>query len=101
MTAAITPRAQDVLLAYMPLGVIQLPSLGLSLLKGALEHRGVRWDVRYFNLEGGAAQSVSHSMSICGNTWHVGTFDFRVSPATFTPDTTETDQWASRTDGCD
>jgi ribosomal peptide maturation radical SAM protein 1 len=51
MTAATTDYGRDVLLAYMPLGVIQLPSLGLSLLKGGLERRGVRCDVRYFNLE--------------------------------------------------
>jgi hypothetical protein len=55
--------------------------------------------IQYY-LEGGGAQTLTHPMSICGNTWHVGTFDFRVTPAVFTPDGSESDQWASRTDQC-
>jgi hypothetical protein len=53
-----------------------------------------------YNLGGTSAQTVTHAMSICGNMWHVGTFDFRTSPATFTPGGTETDQWSTRTEGC-
>ncbi len=53
-----------------------------------------------YNLEGGATQMVTHAMSTCGNTWHVGRFDFGVSPATFTPDGGETAQWSTRTDEC-
>jgi hypothetical protein len=53
-----------------------------------------------YNLEGGATQSVAHAMSTCGNMWHVGTFDFRVSPAVFASGGSESDQWATRTDEC-
>lgn len=52
------------------------------------------------SLEGGAATTVTRAMGTCGNMWHVGTFDFRTSPATFTPAGTESSTWASRTEGC-
>lgn len=53
-----------------------------------------------YNLEGGAPATLTRAMATCGNTWHVGTFDFRVSPATFVPDGTESDAWATRTEEC-
>lgn len=39
-----------VLLITMPFGSIFSPSLGVSLLKGALENRGIRCDIRYLQL---------------------------------------------------
>ena len=44
-------KPPGVLLAYMPMGLIQMPSLGLSLLKAGLVREGMACDVRYFNLE--------------------------------------------------
>jgi ribosomal peptide maturation radical SAM protein 1 len=44
-------KPDRVLLAYMPFGLIQTASLGLSLLKAALTRRGIACDIRYFNLE--------------------------------------------------
>ncbi len=40
-----------ILLAYVPLGLIQVPPLGLSLLKARLSRIDVPCDIRYFNLE--------------------------------------------------
>jgi ribosomal peptide maturation radical SAM protein 1 len=44
-------QPKKALLAYMPLGLLQIPSLGLSLLRSGLERRGIDCSVRYFNLD--------------------------------------------------
>lgn len=44
-------RPDRVLLAQMPMGLVQVPSLALSLLKPGLVRAGVACDVRYLNVE--------------------------------------------------
>jgi len=44
-------RPDRVLLAQMPMGLVQVPSLALSLLKPALVRAGIPCDVRYLNVE--------------------------------------------------
>jgi ribosomal peptide maturation radical SAM protein 1 len=44
-------RAERVLLAQMPMGLVQVPNLGLSLLKPGLVRADIPVDVRYFNVE--------------------------------------------------
>lgn len=51
MSSSTSDVRDGVLLGYMPMGVIQMPSLGLSLLKAGVERRGVPCTVRYFNVD--------------------------------------------------
>src|SRR5437588_406899 len=44
-------EARRVLLVCMPMGLVQTPNLGISLLKPALERDGIDCDVRYLNIE--------------------------------------------------
>jgi ribosomal peptide maturation radical SAM protein 1 len=47
----VPPTARRALLVYMPFGLIQIPSLGLSLLKAGVERQRIGCDVRYLNLD--------------------------------------------------
>jgi hypothetical protein len=57
-----------VLLLYLPFGALSYPSLGLSLLKNALELEGIPCDIRYLDYDlldmlPGDAASMSFSQS--------------------------------------
>lgn len=45
------PASDRVLLICMPMGLVQTPNLGLSLLKAAVERQGTPCDVRYLSVE--------------------------------------------------
>jgi ribosomal peptide maturation radical SAM protein 1 len=50
-TRPLGASADRVLLICMPMGLVQTPNLGLSLLKAAIERSGIACDVRYLSVE--------------------------------------------------
>lgn len=63
--AASNPNPTDVLLISMPFGPLQMPSIGLGLLKGALTRDGVAVHDLYFTLDMAASIGVESYVRIC------------------------------------
>ncbi|MGA3109066.1 MAG: RiPP maturation radical SAM C-methyltransferase [Candidatus Bathyarchaeia archaeon] len=61
------PREVDVLLAFMPFGNTNYPSLGLSLLKAGLRTRAIESRIAYYNLAFAKSTGIQRYMSLSSN----------------------------------
>ncbi len=61
------PREVDVLLAFMPFGNTNYPSLGLSLLKAGLRTRGIESKIAYYNLAFAKTTGIQRYLALSSN----------------------------------